>query len=205
MLIVGLTGSIGMGKSTAAARFRHHGIAVFDADAEVHRLYDHELVTDIGKAFPGSVHGGKVDRAKLSHMLLLDPRRFKVLENIVHPKVRERQRDFLATQFSKGAPIAVVEIPLLFEVGGDRNVDIKVVVSAGRDIQRARVLPRPGMTPEKFEAITSRQIADEVKRERADFIVDTTGSIENCNSQIDAIIAKIGDKQGTAFEKVWRA
>lgn len=205
MLVVGLTGSIGTGKTTAAARLRHNGIAVFDADVEVHRLYETTLVRPIAEALPGAVVDHKVDRARLSAMLLADPRLFKVLEAIVHPAVRASERVFLNEQFARGATSAVLEIPLLLETGADKCVDVIVVVSAPEAAQRARVLARPGMSESKFEAILARQLGDEEKRRRADFVVDTGGSVETSNSQIDAIVAKLPALSGTAFDRMWRA
>ena len=205
MLIVGLTGSIGMGKSTAAARFRHNGIAVFDADAEVHRLYDGPLAAEIEAAFPGTVESGRVNRQKLAQALIAEPWRFREVESLVHPKVRASEREFLHAQHGQGAAVAVLEIPLLFEVGGNGEVDVTVVVSSGPDVQRERVLARPGMTTDKFEAIIRRQISDDVKRRRADFVVDTSGPVEFCESQIDGIVNKIRQRTGDAFERVWSA
>jgi dephospho-CoA kinase len=204
MLIIGLTGSIGMGKSTAAARFRKNGIAVFDADAEVHRLYAGPISAEIESAFPGAVEDGKVDRAKLSALLLKKPESFKDLEKIVHPRIRQGERRFLQAEHARGAQMAVLEVPLLFEAGGFEKVDVKVVVSADSEIQRQRVLPRPGMTAQKFATIVSRQLSETEKRTRADFVVDTAGSIDNCNSQIDHIIAKLSARTGQAYDKYWR-
>ena len=204
MLIIGLTGSIGMGKSTAAARFRENGIAVFDADAEVHRLYAGPISAEIGSAFPGAVENGKVDRGKLSALLLKKPESFKDLEKIVHPRIRQGERRFLQAEHARGAQMAVLEVPLLFEAGGFEKVDVKVVVSADSEIQRQRVLPRPGMTAQKFATIVSRQLSETEKRTRADFVVDTAGSIDNCNSQIDRIIAKLSARTGQAYDKYWR-
>jgi dephospho-CoA kinase len=204
MLIIGLTGSIGMGKSTAAARFRERGIAVFDADAEVHRLYEGPLVPAIESAFPGTVVQGKVDRSRLSALLLAEPDRFKVLEALVHPAVQEAQRRFLQSEHARGAEMAVLEVPLLLEEGRDRQVDLTIVVSAPPEIQRRRVLERPGMSPSKFEMIMARQLPENEKRSRADFIVDTSGSVENCNRQIDEIISKLRTRQGGAFDLYWR-
>jgi len=204
MLIIGLTGSIGMGKSTAAARFRENGIAVFDADAEVHRLYAGPISAEIGSAFPGAVENGKVDRGKLSALLLKKPESFKDLEKIVHPRIRQGERRFLQAEHARGAQMAVLEVPLLFEAGGFEKVDVKVVVSADSEIQRQRVLPRPGMTAQKFATIVSRQLSETEKRTRADFVVDTAGSIDNCNSQIDHIIAKLSARTGQAYDKYWR-
>ncbi len=204
MLIIGLTGSIGMGKSTAAARFRKNGIAVFDADAEVHRLYAGPISAEIESAFPGAVEDGKVDRAKLSVLLLKKPESFKDLEKIVHPRIRQGERRFLQAEHARGAQMAVLEVPLLFEAGGFEKVDVKVVVSADSEIQRQRVLPRPGMTTKKLATIIARQLSETEKRTRADFVVDTAGSIDNCNSQIDRIIAKLSARTGQAYDKYWR-
>lgn len=204
MLVVGLTGSIGMGKSTAAARFRERGIEVFDADAEVHRLYAGPLAPDIERAFPGSLTDGKVDRAKLSTRLVAEPQGFKRLESIVHPRIRDGERRFLQAEHARGASVAVLEVPLLFEAGGHRNVDVRIVVSAERDIQRQRVLERPGMTEAKFETVVARQISEPEKRARADFVVDTAGTVENCNSQIDTIITKLQAIWGDAYDRFWR-
>ena len=204
MLVVGLTGSIGMGKSTAASRFREHGIEVFDADAEVHRLYAGPLAPDIERAFPGSLTDCKVDRAKLSARLVAEPQGFKRLESIVHPRIREGERRFLQAEHARGASVAVLEVPLLFEAGGYRTVDVRIVVSAPGDIQRRRVLQRPGMTEAKFETVVARQIPEAEKRARADFVVDTAGTVENCNSQIDTIITKLQAIRGDAYERFWR-
>jgi dephospho-CoA kinase len=204
MLIVGLTGSIGMGKSTAAARFRERGIAVFDADAEVHRLYAGPVASEIEQAFPGAVVAGKVDRARLAERLIAQPERFKELEAIVHPKIRAGERSFIHAGHARGSTIAVLEVPLLFEAGGFAFVDVIVVVSALPEIQRRRVIERGGMTDAKFDTIIARQLPEHEKRERADFIVDTSGSVENCNSQIDAIIAKLHGRRGEAYARFWR-
>lgn len=203
MVIVGLTGSIGMGKSTAAARFRHHGIAVFDADAEVHRLYAGPLASEIEAAFPGSTHNGQVDRARLSQMLILAPQKFKDLEVIVHPRVRAEQRAFLKHEAEKRAAISVLEIPLLLETGAEKSVDATAVVSAGDIVQRERVLARDGMTAEKFATIAARQLSDAEKRARADFVVDTSGSIEACNAQIDALLPRIAEIKPRAYTRFW--
>lgn len=204
MLVVGLTGSIGMGKSTAAARFREHGIAAFDADAEVHRLYEGEAAAEIESAFPGTLTNGKVDRAKLSAHLLGKPDKFKTLESIVHPKIRASERRFLQGEQARGAAMAVLEVPLLFEAGGYRTVDVIVVVSAALEIQRQRVLQRPGMTEAKFETILGRQTPEPEKRARADFVVDTSGPVEDCNRQIDAILTKLREHRAEAYDHFWR-
>lgn len=205
MLIVGLTGSIGMGKSTAAARFRHHGIGVFDADAKVHELYDGPLAVAVEKAFPATAPAGKVDRAALSQALLKEPQKFKVLEAIVHPAVREQERIFLQNEAAKGAAMAVLEVPLLFEAGGYAHVDVTVVVSAPAEVQRQRVLARPGMSLEKLDRLLRRQLADSEKRAKADFVVDTSGTTEACNAQVDVIIAHLKSQSGTAFDRHWRS
>ncbi|MET0409014.1 MAG: dephospho-CoA kinase [Hyphomicrobium sp.] len=204
MRVVGLTGSIGMGKSTAAARFRARGIGVFDADAEVHRLYAGPLCEEIEAAFPGSLTDGIVDRAKLSQQLIAAPNRFKDLEAIVHPRVRDAEQRFLQAEYGSGSSVAVLEVPLLLEAGRDDDVDAIVVVTASREVQQKRVLARPGMTEAKFEAVLARQLPEAEKRVRADFVVDTSGSIENCNSQIDVIITKLPALSATAYERFWR-
>ena len=204
MLVVGLTGSIGMGKSTAAARVKAKGIAVFDADAKVHDLYDGPLGPEIEAAFPGVTAAGKVDRAKLSAALLKAPETFKALEAIVHPKVRAAEKAFLHEQASNGAKIAVLEVPLLFEAGGYETVDVVIVASASAATQQARVLARPGMTTEKLDRLLKRQLPDAQKRNRADFVVDTDGPVSACDAQIDAIIAALQHRVGTAFERHWR-
>lgn len=203
MLIIGLTGSIGMGKSTAAARFRELGVSVFDADAAVHQLYEGPLAAEIEAAFPGSTKDGKVDRAKLSAQLMAAPERMKLLETIVHPRVRAEEHAFLAAERARGATMAVLEIPLLFEAGADKSVDVVVVVSAPPELQRERVLARPGMTAAKLESLLLRQLADEKKRARAHFVVDTSGSIEASHAQIDAIVAKLRTRTGTAYARFW--
>lgn len=204
MLVVGLTGSIGMGKSTAAAQFRARGFAVFDADAYVHELYSGPDARHIEAAFPGTVVAGKVDRQKLSQVLGGDSARFKTLEAIVHPLVRAAERAFLLDRSSAGDRMAVLDIPLLFETGGDALVDATVVVSALPETQRERVLARPGMTPDKLDELLKRQMADSDKRRRADFVVDTNGTLEQTNAQIDDIITALMKRRGFAFERHWK-
>src|SRR5262245_58724293 len=165
-----------MGKSTVAARFRAHGIAVCDADAEVHKLYEGAAVPEIEAAFPGATRDGKVDRQRLAEALLVEPGGFRRLEAIVHPLVLAAERAFLHAEVAKGAGMAVLEIPLLLETSGDGRVDVVVVCSAPGDKQRERVMQRPGMSIEKLDQILSRQMPDADKRARADFIVDTGGS-----------------------------
>jgi dephospho-CoA kinase len=204
MLVVGLTGSIGMGKSTAARYFRDQGIAVFDADAEVHRLYQGPLSAKIEAAFPGTVQDGAVDRQALASALMKAPERFKDLEAIVHPAVRRSEQDFLQAEADRGAALAVLEIPLLYESGADGLVDAVVVVSADAAEQRRRVLERPGMTAEKLEQMLRRQLPDAEKRRRADFVVDTGGPIETSRKQLDSILADLKSIKGNAFERFWR-
>jgi dephospho-CoA kinase len=203
MLIVGLTGSIGMGKSTAAAHLRRRGIAVIDADAEVHALYRGAAVEPIERAFPGTTADGVVDRARLSAALLADPAGFKRLEAIVHPLVQTAERRLLAEEAHRGAAIAVLEIPLLFETGGDARVDVTIVVSAPADVQRARVLARPGMTAAKLDQILARQMPDAEKRRRADFVVDTGGTMAEAEAAIDAILALLRGRTGEAYARHW--
>jgi dephospho-CoA kinase len=206
MLIIGLTGSIGMGKSTAAARIRTLGVGVSDADAIVHKLYKAggAAVAAIEAAFPGTLaEDGGIDRQRLAAALLADGSAFKRLEAIVHPLVFEAERQFLHEKAAKGADKAVLEIPLLFETGGEKRVDVTIVVSAPPEIQRQRVLERPGMTPEKLDQIVSRQVPDEEKRRRADFVVDTSRTIPETEAQIDRIMAQLDGRPGTAFAEHW--
>lgn len=201
MLIIGLTGSIGMGKSAAAQHFINRGIAVFDADAAVHDLYRGAAVPRIEAEFPGVTSDGMVDRQKLGAALLKDPAGFPRLEAIVHPMVREAERRFLRDQAETGADLAVLEIPLLFETGADALVDVIIVVTADPEVQSARVLQRPGMTSDRLAQIRSRQMPDSEKRQRADFIVDTNGPIEGTRAALDAIIAKLRGEQRHTHEK----
>lgn len=203
MLIVGLTGSIGMGKSTIASRFRDLGVPVCDADAIVHALYEGAAVEPIEAAFPGTTSGGLVDRGRLSQALLADASGFKTLESIVHPLVFAEEKAFLKLHAESGEPFAVLEIPLLFETGGDARVDVTVVVSAPADIQRQRVLERPGMTEDKFTQILSRQVPDSEKRRRADFIVDTGQELAVSFAEVDAIVAALKLRKGTAYRMHW--
>lgn len=206
MLIIGLTGSIGMGKSTAAARIRTLGVGVCDADAIVHKLYKAggAAVAAIEAAFPGTLaEDGGVDRQRLAAALLADGSAFKRLEAIVHPLVFEAERRFLHEKLAKGAQKAVLEIPLLFETGGEKRVDVTIVVSAPPEVQRQRVLDRPGMTPEKLDQIVSRQMPDEEKRRRANFVVDTSRTIPETEAQIDRIMAQLDGRSGSAFAEHW--
>jgi len=191
MLVLGLTGSIGMGKTTTARFFADEGVPVLDADAVVHQLYDGEAVAAIEKAFPGTSRDGRIDREELSRRVVGSPEALKQLEAIVHPLVRAAQARFLADAERSGAPVAVLDVPLLFETGGDRRVDAVVVVSAPADVQRARTLDRAGMTAEKFEALLQKQMPDDEKRRRADFVVDTSQSFDSARAQVRAILESV--------------
>ena len=191
MLVLGLTGSIGMGKSTTARFFAEEGVPVLDADAVVHALYDGEAVAAIEAAFPGTSKDGRIDREELSRRVVGDPAALKRLESIVHPLARAAQARFLADAERSGAPVAVLDVPLLFETGGDQRVDAVVVVSAPADVQRARTLDRAGMTAEKFDALMQKQMPDAEKRRRADFIVDTSQSFDSARAQVRAILAAV--------------
>lgn len=190
MLIIGLTGSIGMGKSTTAAMFREHGAPVYDADAAVHDLYDvgGAAVGPVGEAFPGVVQGGAVDRELLRQRVLGDPEALKRLNAIVHPLVGIDRQSFFAEAQAKGADMVILDIPLLYETGGDARMDAVVVVSAPADMQRERVLARPGMTPERFDAILAQQMADAEKRARAHYVVDTGQGLEHARAQVTEIV-----------------
>jgi dephospho-CoA kinase len=189
MIVLGLTGSVGMGKSTTAGFFVEAGVPVHDADAAVHRLYAGEAVPLIEAAFPGTTSGGTVDRTLLARRVLGDPTALKRLEAIVHPLVQASELRFLAEAEARGEKVVVLDIPLLFETGGEKRVDAVVVVSAPAEVQRTRVLQRPGMTAEKFEAILSQQMPDAEKRRRADFVVDTSQSFEAARGQVRAVLA----------------
>jgi dephospho-CoA kinase len=193
MIRLGLTGSIGMGKSTTAGLFAAEGVPVYDADAAVHALYapGGAAVGPLGAAFPGVVVAGAVDRARLSEAVVGQPEAMARLEAIVHPLVRQAQIDFLGAAEAAGAPIVVLDIPLLFETGGDRFMDAVVVVSAPPEVQRARVLARPGMSPEKFEAILAKQTPDAEKRRRADYVIETGAGLETAREQVRSVLAAV--------------
>lgn len=204
MLLIGLTGSIGMGKSTVAQRLRALGLAVIDADAEVHKLYNGGAAAPlIEAAFPGTTAKGHVDRQKLAQWLLAHPEDFKRLEKIVHPLVFGAEQALLQAEARKGAEMAVLEVPLLFETKGHERVDVTMVVSAPPEAQRARVLARPGMTPEKLAQILAKQMSDADKRARADYIVDTGVSIEETQAQVDRIIESLRGRKGSAYARFW--
>ncbi len=200
MIKIGLTGSIGMGKSTTAAMFAEQGIPVNDADAVVHDLYRGVAVKKIAAVFPDAVTEGVVDRQKLAKNLAKNPAKFSVLEAIVHPLVRKREREFLQLQSRSGADMVVLDIPLLLETGAESRVDVVVVVSCDPETQRRRVLARPGMTAEKFEMILSRQVPDVEKRARADFVIDTGKGMEMAQAQVAEIIATLRNHRPAAKE-----
>jgi dephospho-CoA kinase len=202
MLVIGLTGLIGLGKSAAAAHFRARGVKVCDADAEVHRLYDGMAVPAISAAFPSAVRGGKVDRALLAQEVAGSAGKLKQLEAIVHPMVVKAEIDFLREEEKRGAAFAVLEIPLLFETDAHSRVDVTVVVSAPEEVQRARVLARPGMTKEKLEALLKRQLSDAEKRARADFVVDSGRSLADMGRQIDNILDSLRGRAGRVMERL---
>ncbi|MCD0422694.1 dephospho-CoA kinase [Rubrivivax sp. JA1024] len=188
MLVLGLTGSIGMGKSTTAKLFAEAGVPVYDADATVHKIYENEAVPAIEAAFPGTTIGGKVDRALLSAKVVHDPEAMHRLEKIVHPMLRAHHQQFLDDAESSGAAVAVVDVPLLFETGGEKRVDAVVVVTTSPEVQRERILARDNMTPDKLDAILARQMPDAEKRKRADFVVDTSNGLDPVRLQIREIL-----------------
>jgi dephospho-CoA kinase len=191
MFVIGLTGSIGMGKSTTARFFAEAGVPVHDADAIVHRLYEGEAAPAIEAAFPGTTAAGKVDRLKLAERVLGDKAALRQLESIVHPLVREAEARFLAEAERKGALVAVLDIPLLFETGGQERVDAVVTVSAPAEVQRERLLQRAGMTEEKLEALIANQLADAEKRRQADFVVDSSQGFEVARAQVEEILRQV--------------
>jgi dephospho-CoA kinase len=191
MFILGLTGSIGMGKSTTAKFFAEEGVPVYDADAAVHRLYEGEATPAIEAAFPGTTADGKVDRDRLTKQVLGDGAAIKRLETIVHPLVASARERFLAEAERNGAPVAVLDIPLLFETGGDKRCDAVVVVSAPADMQRQRAFGRPGMSEQKLAVVIANQVPDEEKRRRADFVVDTSQGFEHARVQVREILARV--------------
>ncbi|EJN14084.1 dephospho-CoA kinase [Bradyrhizobium sp. YR681] len=191
MRILGLTGSIGMGKSTTAKLFAEAGVPVYDADAAVHQLYEGEAAPAIEAAFPGTTVNGKVDRPKLSARVVHDPAAIKQLEQIVHPMLGASRKKFFADAEAAKAPVVVLDIPLLFETGGEKRVDAVVVVTTSPELQRARVLARGTMDEAKLDAIIAKQTPDAEKRERADFVVDTSHGLEPVRAQITHILAEV--------------
>lgn len=196
MFILGLTGSVAMGKSTTARFFAEEGVPVHDADAVVHQLYRGDAVPLIEAAFPGTTADGKVDRAKLGARVMTDVPALRQLEGIIHPLVQEAERRFLAEAKAKGTPVVVLDIPLLFETGGEQRVDAVVVVSAPAEVQRARVLERPGMTERRLAAMLALQMPDAEKRRRADFAVDTSLGLDAAREQVRAILRQVATMPG---------
>ena len=186
-----LTGSLGMGKSTTAKMFADAGVPVHDSDAVVHALYEGEAVAVIEAAFPGTTAGGRVDRTKLAALVVNDKAALKRLESIVHPLVGAARDKFLADAQSSGAPVVVLDIPLLFEIGGETRCNAVVVVSAPADMQRTRAFERPGMSEEKFTALVAKQVSDAEKRRRADFVVDTSQGFDHARAQVRDILSAI--------------
>jgi dephospho-CoA kinase len=191
MMILGLTGSIGMGKSTTAKLFAEAGVPVYDADATVHRIYEGEAVPAIEAAFPGTTSDGKVDRVKLSAKVVHDPAAIQRLEQIVHPMLRSYHQKFLQDAEQAGAPVVVMDVPLLFETGGEKRVDAVVVVTTAPEVQRERILARGTMTAETLDAILARQTPDAEKRRRADFVVDTSHGLDPVRVRIRDILAEV--------------
>lgn len=201
MLLIGLTGSIGMGKSETTKMFAALGVPVYDADAAVHALYaaGGDAVEPIGEAFPGVIKDGAIDREELGKRVLGAPDELRRLEKIIHPLVGLSQLEFLQNAEKSGAAMVVLDIPLLFETGGETRVDVAVVVSAPADMQRTRVLARPGMSVEKFESIMAKQVPDAQKREKADFIVDSSRGLEPAMADVKGIIEALKGRKG----KIW--
>lgn len=202
MYLIGLTGSIGMGKSLTASLFQKEGVPVYDADAAVHAMYEKHgaAVAPIGALVPEAIVDGAVDRAILGRHVLKDEGKLKALEAIVHPLAGETQMRFLLDNEAAGTKAVVLDIPLLLEGGGEKFVDSVVVVSAPYELQRARVLARPGMSEERFADILAKQVPDDEKRQRAEFIVDSSVSVEDAHAQVRAILAAIEQRAGAAFE-----
>jgi len=194
MIRLGLTGSIGMGKSTTALMFRNRGIPVYDADATVHRLYENEAAQLIENLFPGTAVNGQVDREKLGEYVVGNDENMKKLAALVHPMVHAVEKKFLTAAENAGSDIVLLDIPLLFETGGKDRVDKIIVVSASAEIQRERVLARENMTIEKFEAILSKQLPDVQKRKHADYIIDTGKGFEFAEAQVDKILNELRNK-----------
>ena len=201
MFLIGLTGSIGMGKSLTASLFQKEGVPVYDADAAVHSLYEKDgaAVAPIGALVPEAIIDGAVDRAILGQHVLKDGEKLKALEAIVHPLAGEAQMEFLLRNEKAGTKVVVLDIPLLLEGNGEKFVDSVVVVSAPYDLQRARVLARPGMSEERFADILAKQVPDAEKRKRAEFIVDSSISVEDAHAQVRVILEAIEGREGVAY------
>jgi dephospho-CoA kinase len=191
MFVLGLTGSLGMGKSTTAKMFAEEGIPVHDADAVVHSLYEGAAAAPIEAAFPGTTSGGRVDRARLGTRVLGDAAALRQLEAIVHPLVADARERFLAEAECSGASVALLDIPLLYETGGEKRCDAVVVVSAPAEVQRQRAFERSEMSEGKFQAILAKQMPDAQKRARADFVVDTSRGFDAAREQVREILGKV--------------
>ncbi len=200
MIVAGLTGSIAMGKTETARMFAALGVPVFDADAAVHEMYAEggAAVSAVGAKFPQAVVDGAVDRQRLAELVLKDLEALKTLESIVHPQVRKAEMEFIRRCHAENRPLVVLDIPLLFETGRQRDVDRIIVVSAPADMQRERALARPGMTPEKFAAILARQVPDAERRRQAHFIVDSSQGLVHASAQVEAIVARLMQEAGTS-------
>lgn len=196
MITAGLTGSIAMGKTETAKLFAARGVQVFDSDAAVHELYarNGEAVPVIAALAPSAIKEGAVDRRRLAALVLEDPALLKRIESAVHPLVKARQKDFLSRARQQGCDMAILDIPLLFETGREADVDVVIVVSASPELQRERALKRPGMTAEKLDFILSRQLPDEQKRARADYVIDTSVSLEDTGRTVDRVLSEIRAK-----------
>ena len=201
MLVIGLTGGIGMGKSAAAEHFARRGIPVFNADACVHRLYEGEAVEEIEAAFPGVTREDRVDRKLLAEQVTGHPERMRRLESVVHPMVVKAEIDFLREEERNGARMAVLEIPLLFETGAEKRVDVTIVVSGPSTVQRERVLTRPGMTVEKLEHLLGRQLSDKERRARADFVINSGTSLKEMHVDLDQLIESLQNREGRVMER----
>ena len=192
MITVGLTGSIATGKSEVAKLFSTAGVPVFDSDAEVHELYAEKTTVDlIGKTFPEAIAKSGIDRQRLGERVLGSPEDLKKLELLIHPLVRKRREKFISYQRKRNCPFVILDIPLLFETGENQELDYVVAISADEEVQRNRAMARPGMTQEKLTSILARQLPDSVKRSRADFVIENSGSVEHLRTQVDALNRKL--------------
>jgi dephospho-CoA kinase len=198
LIILGLTGSIGMGKSTTARMFAEEGVPVHDSDEAVHRLYAGPAAEIIGEAFPGTVVNGVVDRQRLSKLVLDNPQELRRLGELIHPLVRADADAFVERHRKEGARLVVLDIPLLFETGGTDRVDSILVVTASPEVQKQRVMARPGMTEEKFAAILANQVSDREKRRNADFVIDTSAGMEAARREVRGVIAKLRERDRLA-------
>ncbi len=200
MLIIGLTGSIAMGKSTVAKMLLKNGIPMISADQIVHDLYEDEAVPILEKAFPGSTENNQVNREKLLSLLLKEEDGFKKLEILIHPLVRQKEWEFIKENKDKGSNLVAIEIPLLFETGAEKLMDVVLLASAPAEVQKQRVMARPGMTTEKFKTLLAKQMPDAEKRKKADFIVDTSCSLSETEDQLKEIIVSLKNKQPKAYD-----